>query len=160
MKMKNPQMINNLDNELWRYALEVYSSNEVRECLHVFQDEFGLNINSILSALFAASQANSLPVQFWQKHASELKVFEMASQQARTLRRKLSGENAELYEQAKQHELFLEQWHLAFMAEKMQCLNAGVSASAMDNVLSYCSAVLEGEVDPVLALVEQLMERL
>lgn len=159
MNEKNPQMALNLGNELWRYSTLVYEGQKVRKCLHTLQDEFSLNINSILTALFAAKKGQSLSADDWLKLQKETRVFELACSQARQLRRALKAGDEDLYTQAKQHELFLEQCHLAMLHENLEkkAIGASGSVSAMDNVAAYCHTQMKN-VERIQNLISSLIK--
>lgn len=150
-------MITHLDNELWQYALRVYKIDEVKACLHILQDEFGFNMNVIIGALFSAVQSKETKLSFYQLMANDIACFEDACRQARELRRNLKLGSADVYQQAKQHELFLEQWQLDFLYKQISGLDVidKISGLAVDNIRSYCE-YMHSDNTAVALLVNQL----
>lgn len=159
-------MSDSLDTALWRYALEVYEVNDVRECLHTLQDTYNLSINALIAAMFAASKGILLKENQWLRLLNASQKESEACERARCYRVGLKGDDQQKYEQAKVDELALEQRHLAklygILTELMEKIAISSSGKhlAMDNMAHYCelNLAIDGELLVQLQLLARASE--
>lgn len=110
-----------LDNDFWRYACALYSSPEVASKLLFLQDNYQLDVIALLfiawlendnKPLSKASLDSCLQrCQHWQ---------DTIIAPIRQARREIKQQNADLYQQAKELELYAEQTLMAKLYQQIQ----------------------------------------
>lgn len=112
------------DNELWRYAVKVYSDPETSELFLTLQNRHHLGVNSLLFALWLADQGRTLPEGLDDSDAKKWRLELLAP--LRNLRYQLRGlkvssEEEQCYQQLKIAELSAEKVEIGLLFELQNC---------------------------------------
>lgn len=142
-----------LDNDLWRFAINFYTKPYVAEFLLHLQDEYLLDVNIILLMLYLEQQGvviNETHIaQLLEKTAS----WRQSVAKMRETRREIKTLDADLYQQAKQLELDIEQHYIANLFQHVLLLSppAGAKRESLYLLQTYFFSQLgEEEASAVL----------
>ena len=153
-------MAENLNNEFWQFSLSTYGDSGVSECLLLMQSDYGANINCMLMALYAAKCGYHLESKHWLQFREASDLEQQACTEARHIRMSLKSGDQQLYLQAKEYELQLEQLHQEKLYKTLKdiAVNTSDKLLAMDNMCSYWQASFKKKFMP--AELESLVKSL
>lgn len=143
-------MAENLNNEFWQFSLSTYGDSRLSKCLLLMQNNYGANINCMLMALYAAKCGYYLESEHWLQFRKASDLEQQACTEARRIRMSLKNSDQQLYQQAKEYELQLEQLHQEKLYNTLQDIAVNTSGKplAMDNMCSYWQASFKRKLMP------------
>lgn len=103
-------MLNGLSNQqaaeqFWSWSCQTYQFSAVRKLCLLLQDEYQLNVNFLLLAIWTEQQAIGLIAEDWQTISAECEPIELKIQQMRAKRRRLKSVSHQQYTKALELEL-------------------------------------------------------